>query len=73
MANENGNTELVGNFGGYSGVANQDMIITAIQNAMTNAMKNAGANNSSINNYNFEICMPACFKIEKRIDKVIEE
>lgn len=61
MANENGNTELVGNFGGYSGVANQDMIITAIQNAMTNAMKNAGANNSSINNYNFEICKSGMF------------
>ena len=61
MANENGNTELVGNFGGYSGVANQDMIITAIQNAMTNAMKNAGANNSSISNYNFEICKSGMF------------
>ena len=30
LANENGNAELVGNFGGYSGVANQNMIIKAI-------------------------------------------
>lgn len=61
MANENGNTELVGNFGGYTGVANQDMIITAMQNAMTNAMKNAGANNGAVNNYNFDICKSGMF------------
>lgn len=61
MANENGNTELVGNFGGYSGVANQDMIIGAMQNAIVSALKSSGANNSSISNYNFEICKSGMF------------
>lgn len=28
---------------------------------------------TKVTHYNFEICMPACFKIEKRINKVIEK
>ena len=55
MANENGNAELVGNFGGYTGVANQDMIIKAMQNAMVQAIKSAGGfgqSGSVVNNYN---------------------
>ena len=28
---------------------------------------------TKVAHYNFEISMPACFKIEKRIDKVIEK
>jgi hypothetical protein len=50
-ANENGNTELVGNFGGYSGVANQDMIIQAIKEA---AVQNSNGTGTVINN-NFNI------------------
>ena len=46
-ANENGNTELVGNFGGYTGVANQDMIIKAMQGAMVQAIRSAGGFNSN--------------------------
>lgn len=33
IANENGNPELVGNIGGNTAVANNDMIVTAIENA----------------------------------------
>jgi len=51
FANENGNTELVGNFGGYSGVANQDMIIQAIKEA---AVQNSNGTGTVINN-NFNI------------------
>lgn len=55
MANENGNTELVGNFGGYSGVANQSMIIEAMQNAMVQAIRSAGGTGNggtTVNNFN---------------------
>ncbi|MEE3417911.1 MAG: hypothetical protein VZQ62_01060 [Methanosphaera sp.] len=51
FANENGNPELVGNFGGYSGVANQDMIIQAIKEA---AVQNSNGSGIVINN-NFNI------------------
>ena len=53
FANENGNTELVGNFGGYTGVANQSMIIEAMQNAMVQAIRSAGGmgNGGTTNNY----------------------
>lgn len=55
MANENGNTELVGNFGGYTGVANQSMIIEAMQNAMVQAIRSAGGmgnGGTTVNNFN---------------------
>lgn len=52
FANENGNTELVGNFGGYSGVANQSMIIEAMQNAIVQAIRQAGGFNNAGNTYN---------------------
>lgn len=55
FANENGNTELVGNFGGYSGVANQSMIIEAMQNAMVQAIRSAGGmgnGGTTVNNFN---------------------
>ena len=55
IANENGNTELVGNFGGYSGAANQGMVTKAIYDAVYNAVKSAGGVGGSgevINNYN---------------------
>lgn len=51
FANENGNPELVGNFGGYTGVANQDMIIQAIKEA---AVQNSNGTGTVINN-NFNI------------------
>ena len=42
FANENGNHELIGNFGGYTGVANQGMIVDAIKQAVYEAMVAAG-------------------------------
>lgn len=41
FANENGNSELIGNFGGYSGVANNQMIMSTIQNGVYQAVKKA--------------------------------
>ena len=41
FANENGNSELIGNFGGYSGVANNQMIMSSIQNGVYQAVKKA--------------------------------
>lgn len=38
VANEPGNPELIGNFGGYTGVANQGMIIQSMENAMIRGM-----------------------------------
>lgn len=65
MANENGNTELVGNFGGYTGVANQDMIITAMKGAIGNsvydAIIRAGGNSGAGTVNNFEICKSGMF------------
>ena len=47
LANENGNSEIVGNFGGYTGVANQNMIIQAMENAVARGMTKAGTNTKS--------------------------
>lgn len=65
-ANENGNIELAGNFGGYSGVANQDMIIKSMQDAIEGSMYKAikaaiGNNNSNTVVNNFEICNGGMF------------
>lgn len=62
MANEDGNTELVGNFGGYTGVANQSMIISAMEsavyNAVTQALKANGGNGGQIT---IEVCKGGVF------------
>lgn len=59
-ANESGNSELVGNFGGYTGVANQGMIIDAIKQAvgssMYSAMTEALKNVPISGNTNIEVC-----------------
>lgn len=60
FANENGNSELVGNFGGYAGVANQNMIIQAMENAVARGMAKAGTNNNS-GNMVFNICQGGMF------------
>ena len=51
-ANENGNSELVGNFGGYTGVANQSMIIQAMKQAVYEAMTAANSGNGNSVNIN---------------------
>lgn len=60
MANENGDSELVGNFGGYAGVANQNMIMQAMENAIARGMSKAGVNNNS-GNMIFNICQGGMF------------
>ena len=62
MANENGNTELVGNFGGYAGVANQGMIISAMENAVYNAVTQAlKTNTGNGGNTTIEVCKGGVF------------
>ncbi len=64
-ANESGNSELVGNFGGYTGVANQGMIIDAIKQAvgssMYSAMTEALKNVPISGNTNIELCKGGLF------------
>ena len=65
-ANENGNLELAGNFGGYSGVANQDMIIQSMKQAIGETMHSAvtkamkGNSRGNIQN-TYEICKGGIF------------
>lgn len=67
MANENGMPELVSNFGGYTGVANQGMILEAMKaaigssvyDAVTTAMRTNNAGGSS--KPNIEICRQGMF------------
>lgn len=62
MANEDGNTELVGNFGGYSGVANQGMIINAMESAVYNAVTQAlKANSGNGGQTTIEVCKGGVF------------
>ncbi len=62
MANEDGNTELVGNFGGYTGVANQSMIISAMENAVYNAVTQAlRANGGNGGQTTIEVCKGGVF------------
>lgn len=66
FANENGNMELVGNFGGYSGVANNSMIINAMQgaigNSMYDAVNSALKNNAVASSGNtYDICRGGMF------------
>lgn len=66
FANENGNMELVGNFGGYSGVANNNMIINAMQgaigNSMYDAVNSALKNNAVASSGNtYDICRGGMF------------
>lgn len=65
-ANEDGKTELVGDFGGYTGVANQRMIIEAMQGAIGNSMYNAmtsaiQSNRSGGTGNTYEICKNGIF------------
>ena len=83
MANENGMPELVSNFGGYTGVANQKMILEAMQNAIGSSMYDAVA--SAMNNggnsqpVNIEICKQGMFvgddstvrKLAQKIENVL--
>ena len=62
MANEDGNTELVGNFGGYTGVANQSMIISAMESAVYNAVTQAlKANGGNGGQTTIEVCKGGVF------------
>ena len=62
MANEDGNTELVGNFGGYTGVANQSMIISAMESAVYNAVTQAlKANGGNGGHTTIEVCKGGVF------------
>ena len=62
MANEDGNTELVGNFGGYTGVANQSMIISAMESAVYNAVTQAlKANSGNGGQTTIEVCKGGVF------------
>ena len=47
IAREDGMPELVGNFGGYSGVANNDMIVRAMHDAIYDGMRAAGAGSTT--------------------------
>ena len=47
IAREDGMPELVGNFGGYSGVANNDMIVRAMHDAIYDGMRAAGAGSNT--------------------------
>lgn len=49
LINENGNSEILGNFGGYTGVANNNMIIEAMQSALLQAFKQANIGNNGGN------------------------
>lgn len=54
IANENG-AELVGNIGGRTAVANNDMITQAIENAAYNGMIRAATSTNGTNNINLKI------------------
>ena len=59
-ANENGKSELVGNFGGYTGVANQGMILQAMEAAVSSGMVKAMKNNNN-SNITVEVCKGGMF------------
>lgn len=61
LANENGNAELVGNFGGYTGVANNDMIMKAMSSAVYDAVTAALKNNSTGGSTVIEVCKGGVF------------
>ena len=61
LANENGNSELVGNFGGYTGVANQGMIMQAMENAIARGMSRANTGNGKTGNTIIEVCKGGMF------------
>lgn len=61
LANENGNAELVGNFGGYTGVANNTMIMKAMSGAVYDAVSAALQNNNSGGNTIIEVCKGGIF------------
>ena len=51
----------------------QRQLLTDFENTVITAKNVSFDESTKVAHYNFEICMPACFKIEKRIDKVIEK
>ena len=79
IVNENGNSEILGNFGGYTGVANNKMIIEAMQSALLQAFKqaNIGNNGGTVVN-NIEISKGGIFagddasirNLANRLDKI---
>lgn len=66
MANENGMPELVSNFGGYTGVANQEMILKAMERSIGSSVYEAVSeafkqNNGSGNKTTIEVCRQGMF------------
>ena len=51
----------------------QHQLLTDFENTVITAKNVSFDESTKVAHYNFEICMPACFKIEKTIDKVIEK
>ena len=51
----------------------QRQLLTDFENTVITAKNVSFDESTKVAHYNFEICMPACFIIEKRIDKVIEK
>lgn len=71
FANENGNAELVGNFGGYTGVANQGQILSALTNAIKSGLGNNSSNNLTINVGNMIGDQAAINELAARIQSTI--
>ena len=51
----------------------QRQLLTVFENTVITVKDVSFDKSTKVAHYNFEICMPACFKIDKRIDKVIEK
>lgn len=51
----------------------QRQLVTDFENTVITVKNVSFDESTKVAHYDFEICMPACFKIEKRIDKVIEK
>ena len=51
----------------------QRQLVTDFGNTIITAKNVSFDESTKVAHYNFEICSPACFIIEKRIDKVIEK
>ena len=51
----------------------QRQLLTDFENTVITVKNVSFDESTKVAHYNFEICMPACFIIEKRIDKVIEK
>ena len=51
----------------------QRQLVTDFENTVITVKNVSFDESTKVAHYNFEICMPACFKMEKRIDKVFEK